>query len=303
LFYGIAGSLCFFGHGKEQIAYLLPWIWLVLVPLPGDSKSIPVGSFARVWLSLTASWQSLQAFPIAGTQVATATVLLLLAYAVSLGDSITFLASIFSRLRATGLPPIIPPYLLTRAPLSTQNPQRFEAAETRRTPTPKALALAALLYIFVDGWCNLPGVRAHYADLPALELPGSRFVHTDSEITVTYRALTQYLETRCQTFVTYPGINSLYFWTGKRPPTHCNSTGWGQLSYARQEQILAALRHAERPMIVIVGAAVERWTREIPPQISPLVRFIFEDCREVQRIGGFIIYAPKTVVKARPLNP
>jgi hypothetical protein len=108
-----------------------------------------------------------------------------------------------------------------------------------------------------------------------------------------YRALSQYLERECDTFVTYPGINSLYFWTGKHPPTHLNSTGWGQLTHAQQEQILTSLRHAQRPLLVVVAAAAQSWTGEGPEPIRPLVRCVREDCREVKRIGRFIIFVPR----------
>ena len=146
--------------------------------------------------------------------------------------------------------------------------------------------------MFANVWCKLANLREAYASLPPIGLRGSRYVRTDADTTQMYRALTQYLETECDTFVTYPGVNSLYFWTGKRPPTHLNSTGWGQLSHGQQEHILAALGEARRPMLVIAAPAVEGWSKYAPPQIRPLVRCVLEDCREVKRIGHFIIFVP-----------
>ena len=109
-----------------------------------------------------------------------------------------------------------------------------------------------------------------------------------------YRELAQYLEKECDTFVTYPGFNSLYFWAGKRPPTHLNSTGWGQLSHRQQERILGSLRQARRPLLVVVAAAAESWKNGTPPPIQPLVRSVHEDFREIQRIGRFIVFAPRS---------
>ena len=108
-----------------------------------------------------------------------------------------------------------------------------------------------------------------------------------------YRALAQYLEKECDTFVTYPGINSLYFWSGKRPPTHLNSTGWGQLSHPQQEHILGALRQSRRPLLVVVASAARSWTGGGPEPIRPLVHCAQTECREVTRIGRFIILAPR----------
>jgi hypothetical protein len=115
----------------------------------------------------------------------------------------------------------------------------------------------------------------------------------DGESTQMYRALSDFLDARCDTFVTYPGINSLYFWTGKQPPTHLNSTGWGQLSFAQQEKILRALFQSPRPVLAVVAAAVDSWSIDAPPQIAPLIRCVREDCRELTRIGRFVIFVPK----------
>src|SRR5207244_1914530 len=74
---------------KAQLGWLLPWVWLMLVPSNAPSsqsqkQSVP---FHRVFLCLAATWQSLQAYPIAGTQVTTATFLLILTYALCLRDA------------------------------------------------------------------------------------------------------------------------------------------------------------------------------------------------------------------------
>jgi len=271
--YGFAGSLWLLGDAKTQIGYLLPWVWLVLVRGPIDPKSDE--TFPRVFLCLAAVWQSLQAYPIAGTQVVTATVLLVLIYVVCLRDALEVFASMLRRkMGAWG--------------------RGFEQLRPQTVRFLQALGVVAFLYVFTNVWCKLPVVRHQYAELPPLGLRGSRYVHTDTEVTVNYRALTQYLESHCDTFVTYPGINSLYFWTGKRPPTHLNSTGWGQLSHRQQEQILSALGKARQPVLVAVAPAVESWVKSIPPQISPLVHFIRENCREVTRIGVFILFVPSS---------
>src|SRR5260221_171635 len=177
--------------------------------------------------------------------------------------------------------------------MSNQINERIFQLKPRIVRFAQTLAALVLLLVFMNVWCKLPSARQEYASLPSLDLPGSRYVHMDIETTEMYRALARYLETECDTFVTYPGINSLYFWTGKRPPTHLNSTGWGPLSHAQQEQILATLRQSPRPMLVIVAAAAQGWSNYIPPQISPLVRCVREDYREVKRLGRFIILVPK----------
>ena len=267
--FGIVGAFCLIGNATAQLAFLLPWVWLVAVPRLEEPERNSPESFSRAFLCLAAAWQGLQAYPIAGTQVAMATLLLVPAYGVCLAD-------VFKALVAQG-----------------QLREWFASLTPRRLQFAGALAVVALLYLFVNVWCNLPAARRHYASLPPLDLPGSRHVRFDQETTGMYRELAHYLEKECDTFVTYPGFNSLYFWAGKRPPTHLNSTGWGPLSHRQQERILGSLRQAQRPLLVVVAAAVESWRDGAPPPIQPLVRSVQEDYREIQRIGRFIVFAPR----------
>jgi len=269
--FGLVGILFLIGDAKAQFAWLYPWIWLVLVPAGLTHQGGTGPGFPRIFLALTAAWQGLQAYPIAGTQVTTATFLLPLAFVLCLSDALA----------------AAPRWEVMRS---------IRDSFMRLAPGPRRLArmlgLVGLLYLFANLWCHLASIRDEYASLPALDLPGSRLVHMDPETTGMYRELAAYLEAECDTFVTYPGINSLYFWTGKRPPTHLNSTGWGQLSHAQQDHILTSLRQSRRPLLVVVAAAAQSWSQGAPPPILPLVRCVTEDCREVKRIGRFILFVP-----------
>jgi hypothetical protein len=268
--FGLAGGFCLIGNPTPQLAFLLPWVWLVAVPSVEASEWNARESFSRAFLCLAAAWQGLQAYPIAGTQVMMATLLLILGYGVCLADVFKAVAA----QRRVGA--------------------WFTALTPRRLQFAHAFAVCALLCVFANAWCKLPEARRHYSSLPTLDLPGSRHVRFDLETTAMYRELARYLEKECDTFVTYPGFNSLYFWTGKRPPTHLNSTGWGQLSHQQQEHILGSLRQARRPLLVIVAAAAESWKNGVPPPIQPLVRSVQEDYREIDRIGRFIVFAPRS---------
>jgi hypothetical protein len=268
--YAIVGAFCLINDAQGQFAWLLPWVWLVAMPLSPVSKWSVEESFARVFLALAAAWQSLQAYPIAGTQVTLGTLLLALAYGICLSDAIRWAAQT----------------------------SPFRERLIALTPTTRLLAQglagAALIFLFANVWCRLPDVRREYAKLRPLDLPGSSRVHMDDESVEMYRALSQYLAAESGTFVTYPGINSLYLWTGKRPPTQLNSTGWGQLSHAQQEHILASLTKAERPKIAVVEAMMEGWASPAYDPIRPLIRYVTEDCRPLKRIGRFVIFEPKT---------
>ncbi|HEY0552542.1 MAG TPA: hypothetical protein VGF13_23280 [Verrucomicrobiae bacterium] len=267
--YGIVGAFCLMGEAKAQLAYLLPWVWLVAVP-GGKSERDTGENFARVLLGVAAAWQSLQAYPIAGTQVTLATFLLVLSYGICLHDS----------LRAAAQTRRVPAWLASLTP--------------GRSILTQALAALSLVFFFANVWCHLPDLRREHARLRPLELPGSAHVRMDDETVRMYRGLAQYLATESSTFVTYPGVNSLYFWSDKRPPTQLNSTGWGQLTHPQQREILDALAKAERPRLVIVEAMMQNWDSAACDPIRPLIRFVAEECRPLGRMGRFIIFEPKT---------
>jgi hypothetical protein len=266
LLFALAGGFGLLGEPKLQIAFLLPWVWLVALPTSTDDKS---AGFARVLLSLVAAWQSLQAYPIAGTQTTLATFPLVLAYGVCLADALRELA---------------------RSP-------RMASKLSALTPSTRvlagALACVALLFVFANAWCKLPNVRREYARLLPLDLPGTRWVRMNEELTAMNQGLARYLSAECDTFVSYPGINSLYFWADKKPPTQINSTGWGQLSFAQQEKILGSLRHTPRSKLVVTEAMMQSWGTPYADPIRPLVRFVTEECQPVKRIGRCLIFEPK----------
>jgi hypothetical protein len=271
--YAILGAVCLVGEAKAQLAYLLPWVWLVALP-NSKSQGSAGANFARMFLCLVAAWQSLQVYPIAGTQMTLATFLLVLSYGICLSDALCAAAQIprVQRQRA-----VLPP------------------GTSALTQTVAALALT---FLFAEAWCKLPDVHRQHAKLRPLELPGAAHVRMDDETVTMYRGLAQYLATESGTFVTYPGVNSLYFWADKRPPTQLNSTGWGQLTHTQQRQILGTLAKAERPRLVVVEAMMQGWDSPAYDAIRPLVRFVAEGCRPVRRMGRFMIFEPNPIVSS-----
>jgi len=129
--------------------------------------------------------------------------------------------------------------------------------------------------------------------LTRLNLPGAALVRTDTDVVQRYQALAQYLQANCDTFITCPGVNDFYFWTGKRPPTHLNPTTISILTAAQQEQILTALRGAERPLIVILASIVNDPGRRGAGSIRVLLQALRDEYVEVHEIAPFKIYARK----------
>ena len=266
--FGVLGGLWLAGNANAELVWLLPWVWLVVIAPATEVEKAERLPHWRIFLCLGAVWQALQAYPIAGTQMTAATLLLVVASVVCLADASKALTA---RERWT---------------------RRFDSMSSRRVALVQAFTALFLLALFINAWCKLPDVRRQYESLIPLGLPGSRLVRMDAETVGMYRALSEYLDINCDAFVSYPGINSLYLWTGQLPPTHINSTGWGQLSHAQQNAILGSMKKFSRPLLVVVEAAVRSWGNPGPEAISPLIRFVREECRPVARLGRFVIFQP-----------
>ncbi len=107
--------------------------------------------------------------------------------------------------------------------------------------------------------------------------------------------LVDYLKTEADTFVVFPGLNSLYFWTEKKPPTYFNITGEGVLpSSAQQTEIVAALRNARRPIVIERDIYWPAGLRIGKVQGGPLSLFVRENFDQIATLGSFRILAPKT---------
>ena len=92
----VAGlSLGRFGYGS-QLAYFTPYLWIAAWP---SGKSTATLDSGRAILVLIAVLQSLQAYPVAGTQMAVATVLMFPIAFVCAHDALTFLAERFVAVR------------------------------------------------------------------------------------------------------------------------------------------------------------------------------------------------------------
>ena len=256
--FAVVTAFALIGKPHAQLIYVLPWVWVVALP----PRTALATSFPRVFLAVAAAWQSLQGYPIAGTQITIGSLFILLAATVCLADVVV-------------------------AVTATQHVGKVAARWGQRA-LPRIAVAMALVCIFAFGWCKLSAVRKQHAGLTPLNLPGSHLVRTDAAMVQRYRALSEYLKANCDTFITIPGVNDFYFWTGKRPPTQLNPTSISILSPQQQQQVRDALRRADRPLIAILAPIIDN-----PRHGGPLINGIREDYVEVHRIEPFKIYGRK----------
>jgi hypothetical protein len=241
------------GLAAILISFATPMVWTALWPHePRGSMSKrgvdPPHALARLGLCLVAVLQPMAAFPIPGTQLAIGSVALLLVTVLVAWD------------------------LLQTLPHVDRDAPRF-----RRW----VVGLAGVLLIGTLLWRDVHHTRGRLA-MTALDLPGASRLRLPVAEVDRYHWLVGSLVSRCDTFIAVPnGHNSLYLWSGLRPPTGFNATLWPfMLSDAQQQQVIDALEGHTRVCVVR-----DRSDGHLSAPRTPLVAYLqdrFETrlCRE-----------------------
>jgi hypothetical protein len=230
----------------------LPFAWIVLLPVPGEMPPND-GRLGRAAIAWLAALEPLQAYPVAGSQKFFGLLPLVLCGVLALGDGLA------------GVRALLP--LAERAGLRT--------AAT-------AVATAALAY---GTWGQVAQLRVRYESGVALALPGAARMHVGPPDAAYVRGLVQALQAQCETFITYAGFNSLYFWTGERPPTLDVVSHVMTLPPERRERMVRALLAHPRACVVL--------HRGLVPLDAEFVERIRRDFRVQSAIRDFTLLVPK----------
>jgi hypothetical protein len=237
--------------------FALPFVWLTAIS-PASTASVSQQRFARLLLVAVAVLQSLTAYPVAGSQQAAATVLLNVCAGICLSDALWKVSERW--IYHAGW-----------------KPARFSAA---------SLLVALLL---VQAWRAGSERRAKYEASFPLGLPGAERLRLQEGQVAAYRWLSYNLGAHADTFVTMPGLNSLYLWTQIDPPTVLNTTAWMTLlDDGAQQHIVDRLARYPHACAVCADPLVDLWLRDRKPNVRPsLVRYIDEEFRTVSKVFAF----------------
>jgi hypothetical protein len=217
---------------------LAPFLWIGLA-----SRSAAPGSLGSPMLAMVAALQTLHAYPVAGTQVAWATLLAIPVGGVALAEG----------------------WRRTREALSATT--MLGAASRRLLGAALGVGLAAVTAS--GAYATHRRLEEAYRQGVPLGLPGAERIRVPAQQAALYRFLVRTLASRCRTFVTQPGLYSLHLFTGMEPPTRLNTTVWMiLLSDAQQQRIVDRLAALPPPV-----CALRRQRRVFR---TPLARYIEE---------------------------
>jgi hypothetical protein len=240
-----------------QFAFL-PFVWVALVPVPGEDDGDT--AFARLLLSSLAVLQALHAFPVAGSQTAWSTFLLIPVGALCVANGARGLARTLAGER-----------------------------ERRAIGAIAVVAAAVTMLVLVNIQLRQPlkGYRAAYDGSVSLGLPGAEDVHLAPEEADLYQQVSRAIGENCRSLLMLPGMNSFYFWTGLEPPTGYNATGWTTLFDDAHQQRVIDETSSIRGLCLLEneGLAAGWGGGEIPE--GPLVRYLHRGFRPLVTIGNY----------------
>jgi hypothetical protein len=217
----IAG-ICFFAQLPNAITtggqetFLLAWgpplAALICIPLGVEN---PRWVEARMWVALVYVWQTLHAYPVAGTQVA---------WGSFLGITLIISGWIESCRYLWARRPVLSCGLLF-VPLVIS-----------------AGIVAQLTHYSCICWGNSVPIK----------LPGARWLRPDFLIAYDLKAIEQNLRREADTVFSLPGMFSFNIWSGRPTPTAANATHWfSLLNEAQQTTIQRRLEADPRAVVVL----------------------------------------------------
>ena len=251
----------------DSLPVALAWVAAIS---PVGVEEPPYKRFLRVMLPALAIAETLQVYPVAGSQMSIAAFTFVAVGALCLADSV--------------------------ASLRAWSEGRDGAAGLLRLESALAVVAVFVASLFALDSIVRPAANGAvtYRDQKALPFPGAGYLHLSAEEAETYERLIGLLhEHRCTSFVGYPDIDSFYLWSGIEPPPPYAPGAWvNALDSERQRRIADELRATPRPCVIRSDARAENWLRGAPPPDRPLARYVLNGFRPVEQVGEFEFELP-----------
>jgi hypothetical protein len=205
-----------FSMAPVNLSYGLSVVALCAFPLRWDNLAIRDARF-RQWIAIVLVLQSLQAYPIAGSQVSWGTFLLVPLEVIAVKEAWNITAS------ELAIP--TPPVVLMRS-------------------------LGVCLIAMIAGRTLVGGVQ-NFNNGAWLGLPGAGYMSLPIGRVLTFRTLSENVRAYADQLFTVPGSFSFNLWTGVATPTLENATLWDKmLNFSAQAEIISRLKNDHEAVII-----------------------------------------------------
>jgi hypothetical protein len=249
----------------DTLPLVLAWVAAIA---PIGLRESAYKRFLRVLLPALAVAETLQVYPVAGSQMGIAAVTFVPVAALCLADALVEL----------------------RAWSSTRGTAALE-----RFGEVAGVATVAVAGMFALGAIVLPAASnlVIYRNQPKLALPGASLLHLPAPTVATYVGLVNLLhQHHCSTFIGYPSVNSLYLWSGlPSPPPQVPNAWMFSLDESQQQKAVDHLRASRRPCAIRSHELATSYVQGAPPD-TPLVRYVFNEFKPAAKVGSFEFLLP-----------
>lgn len=244
----------------QYFTWVLPFLWIAALPLNSATQdsNMPTGQFAQLSIVLLAVGQVLGLYPVSSTQVSVP---------IYLGSLcvVFVIAGLLIDLKAS-------------AP-------KFS---TLRRVSVTAVLIGLALVVFGLSWRVFRLATSRYDHFSSLNLPGAKLLRIDESSAATYRFLAENLRDCRPSFLTIPGLNSLYGWSEREGPTGFNATmNFALFSPAQQSAMVNVGRTCQPIAAVLNRQLLNFWIRGKFQPSGPLIDFVTKECRPVGRVKNY----------------
>lgn len=251
---------------------LLAWIATIA---PTGSCEDPFRRLLRILVPALAVAETLQVYPVSGSQMGIAAVAFVPVGAICLGDAVDELRAWSAARRG----PMLRDFRLALGVVMVALPAAF-----------------ALNVLVLPGATNI----RNYHDGEKLSLPGAELMRLPASSVETYSGVVDLLhEHECSTFVGLPNVPSLYLWSQLEAPLPTIPNAWPRaLSRSQQQQAVRELRASPHPCAFKNEELAAVYLAGGPAPDEPLVNYVEHNFRPVSTVGPFEFMLPKASATA-----
>ncbi len=239
-----------FTSHSSVMSYAVPLAWVFVLRLAPDEKKLhpPVAP----WVGLLLVLQYLHAYPVAGSQIAWGTFLIVPLMALGLHDTQRFLLRHKPSVTAT----VVGTFCCVVGILSVGR-------------------------LGVVGWHR-------YTESRPLRLSGAEDIRVPEQFASTLRVLSLNATVHGDMLFSLPGMYSFNDWTQLPTPTYANTTHWfSLLNRGEQDAIAAALSQSKRPVLIVHQGLIEFLTDSHFVVGGPLNDYLHENFARVFKLGRY----------------
>jgi hypothetical protein len=241
---------------------VLAFLWIAALPPPsgaGQNES-EAYRFGRLSLVLLTVGQVLGIYPVSGAQLSIPFYLAALC-------AIPVLHGLF---------------------LNFERADLFRLRPSLRFALPIAILTAPSFFLTKVWTEHVRLVASKYRERPPLNLPGANLLRLERPDAATCRCLAENLRNCRPSFVSLPGLNSLYGWAERPFPTGFNATmSFVLLSQEEQRKVVEVGRRCKPIALILNQHLMFVWLQGRYQASGPIIDFAKEECRPAGRVRGY----------------